>query len=69
LISPPHPPLEKGGWGDSKVIFLAMQKIETPKGNEKYFSMKGSREKIALRKKLMMGELISFSDSILRPKR
>jgi hypothetical protein len=46
-----------------------MHKIETPKGNGIKFRMKGSREKIALSKKLMIGELISFSDLILNPKR
>jgi len=46
-----------------------MQKIETPKGNGINFRMKGSREKIALSKKLTIGELISFSDLILNPKR
>lgn len=46
-----------------------MQKIETPKGNETNFKMEGSREKIALSKKLIIGELISFSELILDPKR
>jgi hypothetical protein len=32
-----------------------MQKIETPKGNEINLKMEGSREKIALSKKLMNG--------------
>jgi hypothetical protein len=49
--------------------FFAMQKMETPKGNEMNSKMKGSREKIALSKKLINGELISFSDLIFNPKR
>jgi hypothetical protein len=32
-----------------------MQRIETPKGNEINFKMKGSREKIALSKKFIKG--------------
>ena len=45
-----------------------MQKIETPKGNERYFNKYGSIEKIVLRKKLTRGEFILFSDSIFNPK-
>jgi hypothetical protein len=46
-----------------------MQRIDTPKGNEINLRMEGSREKIALSKKLINGALISFSDLMLNPKR
>jgi hypothetical protein len=44
-------------------LFLAMHKIDTPKGNEKYLSTRGSIEKIASRQKLSIGKFILFSDS------
>jgi hypothetical protein len=44
--------------------FLAMQKIETPNGNEKYFNITGSIEKMAFNKKLIIGELMMFSVGI-----
>jgi hypothetical protein len=46
-----------------------MQKIETPNGNEQYLRIRGSIEKIVLRKKLSKGEFTSFSDRILSPRR
>jgi len=46
-----------------------MQRIETPKGKEINFKTEGSREKIALSKKLINGKLISFSDLIFNLKR
>ena len=46
-------------------LFLAMQKIETPNGNEKYFNITGSIEKMAFNKKLIIGELMMFSEGIL----
>jgi hypothetical protein len=50
-------------------LFIAIQKKETPKGNEKYSRIGGSSEKMPLKRKLINLELISFSDLILRPKR
>jgi hypothetical protein len=46
-----------------------MQKIETPKGKERYFNIRGSREKILLRSEFKRGKFISFSDLILSPRR
>jgi len=45
-----------------------MQRIETPKGKETYFNIKGSNEKIAFRTKLMIGEFILFSESTFNPR-
>jgi hypothetical protein len=46
-----------------------MQKIETPKGNEKYFRTLTSNEKMVLRRRLSIGEFTLFSDSIFRLKK
>jgi hypothetical protein len=43
-----------------------MQKIDTPKGNEKYFRTLTSNEKMALRRRLSIEKFTLFSDSIFR---
>lgn len=49
--------------------FLATQRIETPKGKDRYLRREGSRENTPFRMKLRKGKLTLFSDSILTPRR